>query len=147
MVLKNVQFVRSRIHWTTASSICSCFFGLLLFSHDRSTLPHNGKTSHVIRLTKPRTKPRTLRHVARDEIYQAPSPLFYTVREKLGSGAWERGYAGRQTARLTIKLLFNYIQCYIQSTILLSYSSNQYCYCTRHSVHTCTYYLHCGGLI
>ena len=36
-------------------------------------LLHNGKTSHVIRLTKPRTKPRTLRHVARDEIYQAPS--------------------------------------------------------------------------
>ena len=39
----------------------------------------------IIRLSKPRTKPRTLRHEARDEIFQAPSPFF-------GGGAWVRGY-------------------------------------------------------
>ena len=38
----------------------------------------------IIRLSKPRTKPRTLRHEARDEIFQAPSPFF-------GGGAWVRG--------------------------------------------------------
>ena len=39
----------------------------------------------IIRLSKPRTKPRTLRHEARDEIFPAPSPFF-------GGGAWVRGY-------------------------------------------------------
>ena len=38
----------------------------------------------LIRLSKPRTKPRTLRHGARDQIFQAPSPFF-------GGGAWVRG--------------------------------------------------------
>ena len=37
----------------------------------------------IIRLSKPRTKPR-IRHEARDEIFQAPSPFF-------GGGAWVRG--------------------------------------------------------
>ena len=41
----------------------------------------------IIQLSKPRTKPRTLRHEARDEIFQAPSPFF-------GGGAWVRGYFG-----------------------------------------------------
>ena len=35
----------------------------------------------IIRLSKP----HTLRHEARDEIFQAPSPFF-------GGGAWVRGY-------------------------------------------------------
>ena len=40
----------------------------------------------IIRLSKP----RTLRHEARDEIFQAPSPFF-------GGGAWVRGYAEIRT--------------------------------------------------
>ena len=38
----------------------------------------------IIRLSKPLTKPRTLRHEARDEIFQAPSPFY-------GGGVWVRG--------------------------------------------------------
>ena len=52
----------------------------------------------LIRLSKPRIKPRTLRHGARDQIFQAPPPPVFRWRSRV------RGY--QSSGRISIVVIF-----------------------------------------
>ena len=83
---KKSEFHPSSRSRTTAAFVPRCLHSPYIF-YGNSTEP-DPQLYHVILSCKSAirlSKPRTLRHEARDEIFQAPSPFF-------GGGAWVRGY-------------------------------------------------------